>query len=196
MFDSFIPCRLSYFCQAIVQSNASWKEGSDLSTILEDFGGDLVQAVQALKEVPDISEVEFKTALKELLSSLERCQTYCSHHEPSALDYPFARGERQIQDIYEARFPLETSEGPASTSLPSLKVASVRSTKVDTFELGGVEFPMLFNGLWQLSSAAWGSATAVRQQQALERLAISGMFATDMADHYVGDVMIDAVIWL
>ncbi|KAF3764080.1 oxidoreductase [Cryphonectria parasitica EP155] len=44
--------------------------------------------------------------------------------------------------------------------------------------------PRLFNGLWQLSSPAWGSATTQKQEKALAHLVENGLTAADMADHY------------
>lgn len=46
--------------------------------------------------------------------------------------------------------------------------------------------PRLFNGLWQLSSPAWGSGSADSQDAALAGFVEEGLIAADMADHYVG----------
>ncbi|THU94715.1 Aldo/keto reductase, partial [Dendrothele bispora CBS 962.96] len=44
--------------------------------------------------------------------------------------------------------------------------------------------PKLLNGLWQMSSSAWGSASHLEQRTAFVKLIESGLVAADMADHY------------
>lgn len=52
--------------------------------------------------------------------------------------------------------------------------------------MGPFEMPRLFNGLWQISSPAWGSGSAEAQEAALTQLVVeAGLSAADMADHYV-----------
>ncbi|KAI7412573.1 hypothetical protein KC336_g11662 [Hortaea werneckii] len=52
------------------------------------------------------------------------------------------------------------------------------------FKLGPINAPRLLNGLWQLSSPAWGSSTSEHQEQALAQLVEAGLTMADMADHY------------
>ncbi|THU97555.1 Aldo/keto reductase [Dendrothele bispora CBS 962.96] len=56
--------------------------------------------------------------------------------------------------------------------------------KLEYFYLGSIKVPRLFNGLWQMSSPAWGSASSLKQELALTQLVRNGLIATDMADHY------------
>ncbi|KAI1877717.1 hypothetical protein JX265_003725 [Neoarthrinium moseri] len=59
----------------------------------------------------------------------------------------------------------------------------------DTFEMGGKRLPRIFSGLWQLSSPAWGSASAPKIFAQFAKHVESGFSAFDMADHY-GDAEI------
>ncbi|KAH7924131.1 Aldo keto reductase [Leucogyrophana mollusca] len=54
----------------------------------------------------------------------------------------------------------------------------------ETFVLGPFTAPRLWTGLWQLSSNAWGSASASKIRQGMARHADMGYNAFDMADHY------------
>ncbi|KAI4519532.1 Aldo/keto reductase, partial [Schizophyllum commune Loenen D] len=54
----------------------------------------------------------------------------------------------------------------------------------EQFKLGPHTAPRLFNGLWQMSSPAWGSASSAKQDIALTELVRCGLVGTDMADHY------------
>jgi len=53
-----------------------------------------------------------------------------------------------------------------------------------TFNLGPFVAPRIWNGLWQLSSNAWGTAPISKVRQAMARQVELGYFAFDMADHY------------
>ncbi|TRM64713.1 NADP-dependent oxidoreductase domain-containing protein [Schizophyllum amplum] len=55
---------------------------------------------------------------------------------------------------------------------------------IEQFKLGPCTAPRLFNGLWQMSSPAWGSASSAKQDIALTELVRCGLVGTDMADHY------------
>lgn len=55
----------------------------------------------------------------------------------------------------------------------------------ETIQLGPFHVPRLFNGFWQLSSPAWGSASAAKQNEAFVELVKGGLNAFDMGDHYV-----------
>ncbi|KAJ6479573.1 NADP-dependent oxidoreductase domain-containing protein [Mycena sanguinolenta] len=54
----------------------------------------------------------------------------------------------------------------------------------ETFQLGPFTAPRLWTGLWQLSSNAWGAASASKIRQAMGRHVDRGYTAFDMADHY------------
>ncbi len=72
-----------------------------------------------------------------------------------------------------------------STLESILSVDSSVAAKLEYFQLGPAKVPRLFNGLWQMSSPAWGSASSTKQNAALCELVRRGLVATDMADHYV-----------
>lgn len=55
---------------------------------------------------------------------------------------------------------------------------------LETFQLGPFTVPRLFNGLWQLSSNAWGSAPTPKIRRQMAHYAEHGYTAFDMADHY------------
>jgi len=56
--------------------------------------------------------------------------------------------------------------------------------QLETFQLGPFVVPRLWNGLWQLSSNAWGSAPAPKIRRHMSQYAEQGYIAFDMADHY------------
>ncbi|KAI1411044.1 aldo/keto reductase [Hypoxylon sp. FL1857] len=178
---------LEHFVEAIPQAKVKWTANGDLEALLAHFGGDVVQAMQALKESRPESTPELLESLKSLLASLDKCEEYCKNAEPPLL-FPFARARRQVEDVVNIFFPDQApapSPGPIKTMyriVIELDEAARRS--VETFRLGPFEVPRLFNGLWQLSSPSWGSGTAEDQESALRRLAESGLTAADMADHY------------
>ncbi|RMZ09133.1 hypothetical protein D0864_01570 [Hortaea werneckii] len=176
---------LTHFIRAIVQRRAIWSSQSELKTAVLQFDGDTVQAVQALKESrPDLT-AELEGRLEDLLSSFRECAAYCESRE--LLRFPFSRAERQVRDVLyslcaqSGRPKGEEAEIPA----PSLSLSlSEHSKKVETFKLGPINAPRLLNGLWQLSSPAWGSSTSEQQEQALAQLVEAGLTMADMADHY------------
>ncbi|KAJ0426577.1 Aldo/keto reductase [Aspergillus carlsbadensis] len=59
----------------------------------------------------------------------------------------------------------------------------------ETFTLDGLTLPRIFNGLWQLSSPAWGSASRSKMMAQFSSSVQRGFTAFDMADHY-GDAEI------
>ncbi|VUC33745.1 unnamed protein product [Clonostachys rosea] len=173
---------LTHFLSSIREGKAKWSEGSDLEAAFRTFGGDVVQAVQALKEAkPNLTET-LKTKLLNLLTSSRDLKDYC---QANNLPYLFARAERQVQDVFTFFF----SEAPLATysnQLLQINVAKTTSPNslIEKFQLGPHEVPRLFNGFWQLSSPAWGSGTSDTQEAALIQLVESGLSAADMADHY------------
>ncbi|KAH7909488.1 NADP-dependent oxidoreductase domain-containing protein [Hygrophoropsis aurantiaca] len=54
----------------------------------------------------------------------------------------------------------------------------------ETFQLGPFTVPRLWTGLWQLSSNAWGSASAAKIRQGMARHAEMGYNAFGTPDHY------------
>lgn len=169
----------------MVVANASWSAGSDLEAALEGFGGDIVQSVQALKESGVPPSEELQTDLQSLIKALASVRKYCQAHEPAPLSFPLTRAERQVHDVYSFLFPAGPVMNGIHHDQPQIKIQARDTSKIEKMKLGNLEFPRLFNGLWQLSSPAWGSATAEKQETALQELVEAGLYATDMADHYV-----------
>lgn len=151
--------------------------------------GDVVQAMQALKESRPSRTEELQRGLLELQRALLTCDTYSLE---KGLSRPFTRARVQVTDAYSWFFPnkalLDIPEyhvGPQISNWDNPRPnAGTIATSLYT-SLGTMKIPRLFNGLWQLSSPAWGSATSKQQNAALGRLVEAGLVATDMADHYV-----------
>lgn len=191
MFDLTSHPSLAHFIASIVEAQAQWTTGDALDQTFDKFNGDIVQAVQALKEskpntTSGTEDDPLLASLNALLVDFNRCATYCSS---SFLKYPFTRAERQVRDVVGFLYP---KEALPPSSMPLLRPIEVDLSKkadsknVETFRVGPFEMPRLFNGLWQLSSPAWGSGSAEAQEAALTQLVVdAGFSAADMADHYV-----------
>ena len=170
---------LAHFVDSVWATYATWTNGSPLASLLSDFSGDVVQAMQALKQGdPDRSTVLLES-LNALSAAFGSCKAYCG---TNTLSYPFARAERQVADTLALFF-----SDAAKSVLTDAYIDVTISPKepVEIFALGGKQLPRLFNGLWQLSSTAFGVGTAKGQLDALTRLVKMGFMAADMADHYV-----------
>lgn len=63
-------------------------------------------------------------------------------------------------------------------------MTSSTTASLETFPLGPFIAPRLWTGLWQLSSTAWGTASAAKIRQGMTRHVDQGYTAFDMADHY------------
>lgn len=195
---------LTHFVTSIPEAQARWTPGDALDQVFDKFSGDIVQAVQALKESkPNTTDGEGQqqedpllTSLKNLLAAFDRCADYCAPSSSSSLKYPFTRAERQVRDVVGFLYPDATIPSSSSRSLRPIEVDLLLSAQekkrsqggaaVETFRVGPFEMPRLFNGLWQLSSPAWGSGSAEAQEAALTQLVVeAGLSAADMADHYV-----------
>ncbi|OLN94142.1 Flagellar radial spoke protein 5, partial [Colletotrichum chlorophyti] len=133
-----------------------------LSLLVVD--GDIVQAIQALKETKPNPDADLEELLRGLVATLDKYKQAHESRDLDGVDYPFKRGERQVRDALAALFP-QTSETLFTRPRP-------------------YQFPRLFNGLWQLSSPAWGCGSDKRQEEELVRLVQAGFTAADMADHY------------
>lgn len=175
---------MTHFVNAITAAEAKWALGDDLDKVFDKFSGDIVQAVQALKESKTSTTPELLAFLQALLTSLDDCATYCAG---SGLKYPFTRAERQVRDVVRLLYPA-VALAPSATHKPISVDPSKRQVEIQTFSVGPYKMPRLFNGLWQLSSPAWGSGSAESQEAALVGLVEDGLGAFDMADHYVQTV--------
>ncbi|KAF6803540.1 Flagellar radial spoke protein 5 [Colletotrichum sojae] len=153
----------------IIQAMALVKnENSQPAEVLESslhiIDGDIVQAIQSLKEIKPGQDSELGDQLRNLVTSLENYKRGPDGWDSDDAEYMFSRSERQTKDALAALFP-ESIAPSAARSRP-------------------YQFPRIFNGLWQLSSPAWGCRGAKRQEEELIRLVQAGFTATDMADHY------------
>ncbi|KAJ3967569.1 aldo-keto reductase [Lentinula raphanica] len=192
MFSSKIVVEsLPYFCHfftCITQTRLHWESGSELETVLTRASGDVVQAMQALKEIRPPRTEDLRTMLTDLQQALSTCDIYSLD---TGLSRPFTRAQIQVDDAYYWLFPASVAlrQRDFQARSRALEIFDVhtfarRAEAIPHIRLGNLEVPRLFNGLWQLSSPAWGSATNNQQNTALARLLNAGLLAADMADHY------------
>uniref|UniRef100_A0A0W0EYT2 NADP-dependent oxidoreductase domain-containing protein n=1 Tax=Moniliophthora roreri TaxID=221103 RepID=A0A0W0EYT2_MONRR len=175
----------THFLRSIPQVHARWIPDDPLESSLQTACGDIVQAVQALKESRPVLADEHQAALFQLYSALEECETYCGSND---LSFPFHRARRQVEDLLSLKFPdlfpRPTSGARKNGMEITVTIDPGHLKTVDYTDLGSVRVPRLISGLWQLSSPAWGSASSEKQFAALTRLVEAGLVAADMADHY------------
>lgn len=176
---------LTHFCQSITMANASWTPGSELEGVLETFSGDIVQSMQALKESGLPADDHLKQQLQALAKTLVDCKRHCLDKNPEPLTFPLRRALRQVYDAYSFFFPSASALDAVDDADARIEINPTSSSHVETVKLGQLQFPRLLNGFWQLSSPAWGSASAESQDEALKALIEAGLTAADMADHYV-----------
>ncbi|KAI1749627.1 putative aryl-alcohol dehydrogenase [Xylaria castorea] len=177
---------LNHFVSSLRVARAGWTVGSELHQALGGFAGDIVQAIQALKESNPPKTGDLESQIAKLHSSLQECRYYCKAYEPQALEYPFQRSERQVADVLHLFYPHRSTRqtvGETDTeSVADLEISAGQAS--ETFPLGPFQVPRLFNGFWQLSSPAWGAGSSDSQDSALSQLVRAGFTAADMADHY------------
>lgn len=144
-----------------------------------------MQAVQALKESKPATCPELLASLQVLLGSFADCAAYTLNADATGLKYPFTRAERQVRDFVGFLHP-EVELPPSAWQEETIPVdLSKRTVEIETFQVVPYQLPRLFNGLWQLSSPAWGAGSAESQEKALAGFVEVGLTAADMADHYV-----------
>jgi hypothetical protein len=168
-----------------VASEVCWTPESPLNQTLDLFSGDINQSVQALKETGASPDSELQQHIEALIQSLVSCRQYCSGKKPVPLRYPFTRAERQVRDVRGMLFPSASTLTEIDAADSVIEIGAIPDSNIEKINYGCLEFPRLLNGLWQLSSPAWGSASAQNQDLALKALVEAGLTATDMADHYV-----------
>ncbi|KAH8822710.1 aldo-keto reductase [Flagelloscypha sp. PMI_526] len=183
MVEESLPY-LSHLTKSIPRSRAVWNPASSFERKLDHACGDIVQAVQALKESAPQPTEQLQELLLDLQSSIEECRAYCLR---SGMVCPFNRARFQVADALNFLFPQIPSQPEGVECLPLVHVRPTPpsiSSSVEYVQLGAIRVPRLFNGLWQMSSPAWGSASSDRQDSALAEAVEHGLVATDMADHY------------
>ncbi|KAJ4477191.1 aldo/keto reductase [Lentinula aciculospora] len=177
----------SYFFTCITQACLLWTTDSELEAMFIRACGDVVQAMQALKESRPSKTGDLRSKLVDLQQALFTCDTYSLEQK---LTRPFIRARVQVDDAYSWLFPdsaLHIPEHQVESRISEWASLRTNAGSTATFlhtSLGTLLVPRLLNGLWQLSSPAWGSATSKEQNAALGRLVEAGLLATDMADHY------------
>ena len=123
---------------------------------LASIDGDIVQAVTAVqKELLTGSGSRAMTSSEqEILKSLRSTlSAWSSSHEDQELKFAFARGYTRLAEF----------EGGGSV-LPQKRQIATQSSRnrnhiSETVQLGSLEVPRMFAGLWQFSSPAWGTAS-------------------------------------
>ncbi|KAF3062071.1 hypothetical protein GL218_03976 [Daldinia childiae] len=152
----------------------------ELLASLQIVDGDTVQAIQALKETRPDPTQELRSILESVLLALKSLRK-----KSSVAAQALERSERQLHDALSIFYPDFVVAKEQRSDPTPIEVHFVpTSNQIETFRLGSLTVPRLFNGLWQLSSPAWGSASAKMQDDALKGLVEAGLTATDMADHY------------
>ena len=167
---------LTHFVKSLREAEARWAPGDDLDRVLDQVSGDIVQAIQALKESRPEANPALFDELQGLLGSFEAVSSYCFNSNPQALGYPFTRAERQVRDVVNFLYPEAANSISSAEAAKSISISATRRhVDIETFQLGRHHMPRVFNGLWQLSSPAWGSASADSQEAALAELIELGL---------------------
>lgn len=184
-----------HFIESLRVSRALWSRESDLEATLILFDGDVVQAIQAVKEsyARPTATLDLKISLDKLLSSLEEFRAYYDDIDTGLLYYPFSRSEAQVKDVINYLYYDKMHVAiPFIHPRDFIYVDLSRQSRLETFQVGDHRFPRLLNGLWQLASPSWGSGSAENQKIALAQLVKEGFVAADMADHYVRNSYLQA----
>ena len=159
----------------------------EASSFQASIDGDIVQAMTAVQktlkgtQVLANNERGIVQGLYEQLADSRRvCQT-------NKIEFPFARAFWSAGSLLE----IDKCDG-ASEELMAEAGDYGGQTPAEAnecFEMAGRRLPRIFTGLWQLSSPAWGSASAGKIFSHFSSSVQSGFVAFDMADHY-GDAEI------
>ncbi|KAF5370548.1 hypothetical protein D9757_010136 [Collybiopsis confluens] len=163
---------LSHFVASIPLARARWQLNEKLEVALEQACGDIVQAIQALKESRPDATRELQERLLDLRTAIDECESYSASNN---LQFLFGRAQLQVDDALWLIFPdisLIHSRRHSSqvTSRMAIEPDLDRYAKLEHVQLGPLKVPRIFNGLWQLSSPAWGSASLYKQHRAFEQL--------------------------
>lgn len=144
--------------------------------------------MQALKETRAAHPAkDLEASITALQDTLFDCEAYCLL---KGLAFPFIRALLQVNDALRLLFPASTgADRPCASPTPQIEFTpndpKTPARRLEYLQLGPIRVPRLFNGLWQSSSPAWGSASRAKQDAALTDAVRSGLVAADMADHYV-----------
>ncbi|KAL3485209.1 NADP-dependent oxidoreductase domain-containing protein [Aspergillus germanicus] len=164
-------------------SGLTLSEENSVQNDIAAVDGDIVQALTAIQ--------------KTLLSPTGSRELSVEEAEPVTLLHQAVLVYREGCVTRKQPFVLERASDALNSLLnPGLSesVASPREELApevipETFTLDGLTLPCIFNGLWQLSSPAWGSASRSKMMDQFSSCVQRGFTAFDMADHY-GDAEI------
>ncbi|KAL3452351.1 NADP-dependent oxidoreductase domain-containing protein [Aspergillus insuetus] len=164
-------------------SGLIFSEDDSLQDDIAAVDGDIVQALTAIQ--------------KTLLSPTGSRELSAEEAEPVTQLHQAVLAYREDCVTRKQPFVLERASDALNSLLnPGLSesVASPREELApevipETYTLGGLTLPRIFNGLWQLSSPAWGSASRSKMMDQFYSCVQRGFTAFDMADHY-GDAEI------
>lgn len=164
----------------------------DDMNLIASIDGDIVQAVTAVQKTlavstgaRELSDDEMML-LNTLYESLTASRTY---FDLSEYDFPFQRGLVATSSLLGRTVPFSAAKSTNGIETVSGAFSLPPREVKDTFLLGDTKLPRIFCGLWQLSSPAWGSASATKIMTGFAQYVQSGLTAFDMADHY-GDAEI------
>ncbi|KAJ7583562.1 aldo/keto reductase [Mycena floridula] len=174
--------QLNYFVKSIPQAELNWQNDVTLDNLLTMCDGDIVQAIQAVKESQPTPSTALKSLIMDLQTSLTECSSYCCS---KSLTFPFTRAQLQVDDVLVLLSPnVHHYQVAIAPDIEAAVIDPEISAKIEHVQLGPLSVPRLFNGLWQMSSPAWGSSSSIKQHESLLSLVRVGLVATDMADHY------------
>jgi len=166
-----------------VEANIS--NADEALTLVSSVDGDLVQAMTAIEKTLMVSTGTRKLtqAERQSIQNLHLRLTKSNIVDSSSSTAsPYSRGTNAVAGM------LGLVEGPAilvqdQGQLCTAQIPEPQSPS-ETFKMGNSVLPRIFSGLWQLSSPAWGSASASKINDQFSKHIQSGFTAFDMADHY------------
>lgn len=164
----------------------------DDMNLIASTDGDIVQAVTAVQKTLAVSTGARELTDDEiaLLDTLyESLTTSRTSFDSSEYAFPFQRGLVAISSLLGRTVPMSAVNLTNGTKTANDALLQAPLEVKDTFQLGETKLPRIFCGLWQLSSPAWGSASATEIMTGFARYVQRGLRAFDMADHY-GDAEI------
>lgn len=151
--------------------------------LLSSIDGDLVQAMTAVEKALMTSTgtrtltQQERQSIMNLHDKLNRAETVSG-----LTGNPYSRGLNAVAGILG--ITVHSSQLVDDHVLVNQLSCPAPPRATETFRLGDSILPRIFSGLWQLSSPAWGSASASKINDQFNKHIQSGFTAFDMADHY------------
>jgi hypothetical protein len=152
-------------------------EGEEFMDILAVIDGDIVQAVTAVQKTlltsSGMKSMESQDAkiVADLKGGLAACQASASMRgQVFAFDRGMSRLEKLIggssKKVISQSNGIHALNGFVSSNLP-----------VESIQLGSVQVPRMFMGLWQFSSPAWGTASRTKINRHFRKHVDAGLVA-------------------